>query len=383
MFAKIDYTGKSLKPILKWAGGKEQELKYILPALPDKFENYFEPFIGGGAVYFSIFAKQKFINDKSNELIDLYNAIKKQDRLFFEIVDEMISAWNFLEKLVFDNSKFFINFYLDFSKNNINEIKLKEIIFEFILNNSIKLKEILTPNLNIDTEFFIKELNKNVFNKLKRMKKIELEKGKLPNKDILDNIESAVKSGFYMYIRHLYNNVVEFKLGKSLEISLFFFIRNFAYSGMFRYNNAGKFNVPYGGIGYNSKNLSKKLNYLQSEKLINYLSNTNIYSLDFEIFFNKVKPQKEDFIFLDPPYDSEFSTYAKNEFSKRDQERLANYLIDKCNAKWMLIIKNTDFIFNLYNNKKNVKIGVFDKTYLVSFKNRNDKKVKHLLITNY
>ena len=36
----------------------------------------------------------------------------------------------------------------------------------------IKLKEILTPNLNIDTEFFIKELNKNVFNKLKRMKNI-------------------------------------------------------------------------------------------------------------------------------------------------------------------------------------------------------------------
>jgi DNA adenine methylase len=39
---------------------------------------------------------------------------------------------------------------------------------------------------------------------------------------------------------------------------------------------------------------------------------------------------------LDPPYDSEFSTYAKNEFNKDDQKRLANYLINDCPAKWMM-----------------------------------------------
>ena len=48
----------------------------------------------------------------------------------------------------------------------------------------------------------------------------------------------------------------------------------------------------------------------------------------------------------------------------------------------MMIIKNTDFIFNLYN-KDGINIRMFDKEYLVSFMNRNDKKVTHLLITNY
>ncbi len=43
-----------LHPILKWAGGKEQELKYIHPVIPAKFNRYFEPFVGGGAVFFSI-----------------------------------------------------------------------------------------------------------------------------------------------------------------------------------------------------------------------------------------------------------------------------------------------------------------------------------------
>ena len=45
---------KNLNPILKWAGGKERELKFIIPEMPKAFERFFEPFVGGGAVYFNI-----------------------------------------------------------------------------------------------------------------------------------------------------------------------------------------------------------------------------------------------------------------------------------------------------------------------------------------
>jgi DNA adenine methylase len=151
---------------------------------------------------------------------------------------------------------------------------------------------------------------------------------------------------------------------------------------MFRYNRNGAFNVPYGGIGYNRKNLSKKLEYLKSKELIEHLKDTTIENLDFQEFFEKHKPKKDDFIFLDPPYDSEFSTYAKNEFTKADQKRLADYLINECKANWMVIIKNTDFIYSLYN-KPNVNIISYDKKYLVNFQNRNDRGVEHLLIRNY
>ena len=57
-------------------------------------------------------------------------------------------------------------------------------------------------------------------------------------------------------------------------------------------------------------------------------------------------------------------------------------MINECRAKWMMIIKNTEFIYGLYN-KDGINISMFDKEYLVSFMNRNDKKVTHLLITNY
>lgn len=70
-----------------------------------------------------------------------------------------------------------------------------------------------------------------------------------------------------------------------------------------------------------------------------------------------------------------------NPFDKKDQERLAEFL-KKTKAKFMLVIKNTDFIYNLYNID-GFYIKSFDKKYLVSFQNRNKKDVKHLLITNY
>jgi DNA adenine methylase len=151
---------------------------------------------------------------------------------------------------------------------------------------------------------------------------------------------------------------------------------------MFRYNSSGKFNAPYGGIQYNKKNLQKKVDYLKSANLLHMLKTTVKENLDFEDFLSRHKPLKDDFIFLDPPYDTEFSTYTKNEFGKTDQKRLSDYLVRKCKSRWMLIIKNTEFIQELYFDK-GLSIKSFDKTYLVSFMNRNNKDAQHLLITNY
>lgn len=217
---------------------------------------------------------------------------------------------------------------------------------------------------------------------MQRMCVLEKEKHELPDKDIDDNIITALKSAVYMYLRHLYNDADIRKSNSILHCALFFFIRNYCYSGMFRYNDKGEFNVPYGGIGYNSKSMTGKIQYYKSMPLGHLFSKTNIFNMNFEEFLNKCNPTADDFIFLDPPYDTEFSTYARHEFTKDDQKRLANYLINQCEAKWMLIIKYTDFIFNLYN-KKGITISTFNKKYLVSFMNRNDKDATHLLITNY
>lgn len=285
---------RRLSPILKWAGGKEQELKYILPNLPqEKFTDYYEPFVGGGAVYTAIQADKYFINDKSDELITLYRSFTNGHRqLFFKALDEIIHNWDLLTIVIQNNSDFFIQTYKKYSTDKIDDNKLKDILFEFILTHSNQFNGMFSSIFNFNIENFIKEIKINLIRKIKRMKELEKIKNLLPDNDILDNIETALKSAFYMHFRHIYNNTKKYKINNAFKSAIFLFIRNFAYSGMFRYNAKGEFNVPYGGIAYNRKNFQKKVDYLKTKELKSLLDNTIIENEDFERFFELHKPSK-------------------------------------------------------------------------------------------
>ena len=221
------------------------------------------------------------------------------------------------------------------------------------------------------------------------MKKISLEKGRLSEEDTVANIEAAFKAAFYTHFRRLMNYKKELGISEEFATAIYFFIRQTCYSSMFRYNKNGKFNVPYGGISYNRKTFANKIEYYKDKELLKHLSNTIIGNMDFYDFMEKYKPKRNDFIFLDPPYDTEFSTYAQNEFDKTDQSRLADYLINETKGNFMVVIKNTDYISSLYKegtptaNGGQLVVNSFDKNYFVSFKNRNNKEAEHLLITNY
>ena len=65
-----------IKPFLKWAGGKRQLLLVILPLIPKKFNTYYEPFLGGGAVFFAIQPKKAVINDLNEHLINCYRVVR-------------------------------------------------------------------------------------------------------------------------------------------------------------------------------------------------------------------------------------------------------------------------------------------------------------------
>lgn len=370
-----------LPPIIKWAGGKEKELSQIIDNLPTNFINYYEPFVGGGSVYTAIQAQCSFINDKCNELMSLLAYIKSQDETFFSWLQLIDDTWSGM-LLFAQQQKYLVDLYKSYREERISDIDLRTFIQDYTVLQQEKFLSILPNKFLWLRSIYIREIGQNITRKMFRMKKIEQQKQLLPDADICDNIDTAFMSALYMYFRSLYNDDELKNSHSELFVALFCFIRNYSYSGMFRYNSNGDFNVPYGGIAYNSKTLSKKIAYYKSAELKALFDRTHIYNQDFEAFFNDVTPTAEDFIFLDPPYDSDFSTYAGNEFTRDDQKRLAKYLCEQCKAKWMMVIKYTPFIYSLYADK-GLNIQAFEKQYLVSFMNRNDKKTKHLIITNY
>ena len=63
-------------PIVKWVGGKRQLLDEIIPRLPERITSYCEPFLGGGAVLFSIQPSKAIVNDLNADLIAVYEVIR-------------------------------------------------------------------------------------------------------------------------------------------------------------------------------------------------------------------------------------------------------------------------------------------------------------------
>ena len=75
---KIQKVNNSVKakPFVKWVGGKTQLLPELTSRVPDRFSKYFEPFIGGGALFFALQPEQSILIDINEELINAYRVIK-------------------------------------------------------------------------------------------------------------------------------------------------------------------------------------------------------------------------------------------------------------------------------------------------------------------
>lgn len=82
---------RSLSPFVKWAGGKRQLLSQIRERMPKEYNNYYEPFIGGGAVLFELLPKQAIINDINIALINAYRQICDNPELFINEVQRLDS----------------------------------------------------------------------------------------------------------------------------------------------------------------------------------------------------------------------------------------------------------------------------------------------------
>ena len=328
-----------MKPFMKYPGGKTKEVPLVRTYMPLNIERYFEPFVGGGSVYFNLNIHPSFINDFSFDLINLYTLVQQQDEALHNLLIIFDNIWHLLDE------------------REINQ------------NDLIGLENFLVDD-------YLKNYNQANARKQRTIRKLINEGYELDNNNINNIRITARKTAFYMMVRKQYNLRPN---NNAMRAATYFFLREYCYSSMFRFSNNGEFNVPYGGMSYNNKFLINKIDEMFSVEMHNYMADTTIQQNDFEDFLNQYEFNDRDFIFLDPPYDSDFSTYDQNPFDRNEQIRLKDFLAHT-NARWMLIIKRTDFINELY---RDFHVYEYGKNYMVSFKNRNDKNVSHLLITNY
>ena len=194
------------------------------------------------------------------------------------------------------------------------------------------------------------------------------------NKCREDNPGKRIKDlneNLYYQIRSMFNSEAPSKYAYG---TLYYFINKLAYSGMIRYNKQGKFNVPFGRYA----NFNTELATLGHKQLLETATIANeSYQASFE------KATENDFIFLDPPYDTTFSDYGNEtltgDFDERSHKQLAEDF-KNISAKALMIIGETPLISELYSGYIQ---GAYEKKYAVNIRNRVNSSAKHLIIANY
>lgn len=275
------------KPFVKWAGGKRQIMNELKKYVPEKFNTYFEPFIGGGALFFELFnsyGRKAIINDYNKELINVYRCI--QDEMLFEK------------------------------------------LFTELNNHMINHSE--------DYYYEIRDIDRNK----KKLSKL---------------------SDYKRAARTIYLNKA-------------------CFNGLYRVNSNDEFNVPFGK--------KSKVNIYEGQNLgivhcILNINDVEILSTDFENAVAKAK--KGDFIYLDPPYDSDtktFNDYTENGFGKNEQIRLAELFkkLAKKGCYVMLSNHNTKLVKELY---KDFNIHVIKAKRNINANGKKRGKVEEVIVTNY
>ena len=82
-------SNSSVTPFVKWAGGKRQLIPQIRERMPEKYNDYYEPFVGGGAVIFDLLPANALINDINKALINTYRTICNEPDAFLKEVNRL------------------------------------------------------------------------------------------------------------------------------------------------------------------------------------------------------------------------------------------------------------------------------------------------------
>lgn len=197
----------------------------------------------------------------------------------------------------------------------------------------------------------------------------------------LNHHEASHNEEYYYEIRNLDRDKNKFKkMADYKRAARTIYLNKACFNGLYRVNSKNEFNVPFGKKNkvntYEGQNLGVISGYL------NY-NDIEILSVDFEEAVKNAK--KGDFIYFDPPYDSDthtFNSYTEDGFNKDEQRRLARVFkeLDERGCFVMLSNHNTILVSELY---KDYNFHFIEAKRNINANGKKRGKVEEVIITNY
>ena len=198
---------------------------------------------------------------------------------------------------------------------------------------------------------------------------------------VLNTYEAKHSEEFFYDIRNKDRNKNTYnRLADYTRAARTIYLNKACFNGLYRVNSKNEFNVPFGKKlkvnTYDGSNLIVVSNYLT-------INDVKILCVDFEEAVSTAK--KGDFVYFDPPYDSDtqtFNSYTETGFDKDEQRRLAKVFkeLDSRGVYVMLSNHNTVLVNELYGN---YNIHIIEAKRAINANGKKRGKIEEVIITNY
>lgn len=369
-------TSETFRPLVKWPGGKTREWPRLAPYVPETVRHLVDPFMGGLAPFAQTrFTGHAYLNDRHERLVELHRLVQGQDPELFAELDGLAADWHALGAVARGVASTFAELVeLGRSDDADRDETTARLAAE------VELPEL--HRRSADGRAVADYVVASLADKSRRIPNLERRHTTRFTADALhEHAETAVRAGYYTLVR-----AHEYGCDGAARVADFLFVREYCYGSMFRTGPTGRFNIPYGGRSYDAKPFARRVERLRSEATRTALARATFHCEDFETFLDAVYPRlgPDDFVFADPPYHSEFSTYGRNAFELADHERLAATLA-RSPAPWLLVIKDTPEVRAIYLSETVRAAGGdlaenFGKRYGYNVRGRNRRKTSHLVV---
>ena len=197
----------------------------------------------------------------------------------------------------------------------------------------------------------------------------------------LNKHEKNHSEDYYYEVRNKDRNKNTFnRLADYTRAARTIYLNKACFNGLYRVNSKNEFNVPFG------KKI--KVNTYERDNLLlvhSYLINNDVKILNVDFEESVKEAKKGDFIYFDPPYDSDtetFNSYTEDGFGKEEQKRLADVFkdLDRRGCYVMLSNHNTKLVNELY---KDYNIHVIEAKRNINSNGKKRGKVEEVIVTNF
>lgn len=336
-----------MKPFFKWSGGKRKELGIIKQYMPETYDTYYEPFLGGGALWLDLCPPRSVVNDNYDEVMNFYRVLGAETDRLKETINTLSVDYSAAIKAV------------------VKDAELEQQLVS--LNGGVTALESLQDTAGTIFETLAATIGGSnpLATALKDLKAQQRATKKELNKEIY-----KIADKFYYYYRD-----TEFTSNFDQALR-FYMLRQLSFSGMLRFGSDGKFNVPYGWY----KSFKGVTEDVQDIK--DLWGRTTFRCTHWKDAVEDAGPN--DFVFLDPPYTRKFKKYhVEGEFNQPEHEELAEWF-RTTDANAMIIINRDDFTSSLYGEyEKETHNKAYNIRYRKDRMKEKDINAVHLIATNY